>query len=78
LCLAKDDAKGGFNVVYTLQRYISILYTLASLSSDKSVTNSIFMHVCKLEVEQIEHTRRGIYHYQVGFCVAYLNLNKGA
>ena len=57
----------------TLQRFI--LYTLASLSSANPPTNSIFMHVCKLETKPFEHTCRESYHYQVGFYGAYPNHN---
>ena len=57
----------------TLQKFI--LYTLASLCSDNNPTNFIFMHVCELETKPFEHTCRGSYHYQAGFCGAYPNHN---
>ena len=75
--LANHDAKGGLKcatpIDITLQRFI--LYTLASLSSAKTPTNFIFMHVCKLETKPFEHTCRGSYHYQVGFYDTYPNLD---
>jgi hypothetical protein len=50
------DANNDLKLVYMQQRYISTLYTLASLSSDNTPTNFIFMHVCEIETKPFEHT----------------------
>jgi hypothetical protein len=46
-----------------LQRYIFILYTLASFSGDNFPTNFILVHVYKVESKSLKHTCRGNYHY---------------
>ena len=71
--MLRMNFKDATRIGIMLQRFI--LYTLASLSSANSPTNFIFMHVCELETKPFEHTCRGSYHYQAGFCGAYPNHN---
>ena len=64
-------------MVYTLERYISILYTLASLSSGNTPINFIFMHVCKLETNHLITHVGGVINTKLVFVVLIQILTSG-